>query len=236
MGAWENGVWNGALFDGRMLYVGCKTPKGFAARRLSKTSGGSGAAAQFAMVALRWPVGPSWRFLAHWASASLHLPLAALGSAPQMLSSDLATQGELSRRDKRRPPGGCAANPQKALRSKAFSARLPGRALGAREPWKPGKSGASHFFDKLWAAKPQRVLQPSLLAKPVLNPIAQGSGILPNYVGRGFLLGRYALRGRGGGGGAGATPQHGRRPPAGWAMPTRRRPPTLPLQAPAGHA
>ena len=45
-----------------------------------KTSGDSGAVAQFAMVALRRPVGPSWRSLAHWASASLHLPLAALGS------------------------------------------------------------------------------------------------------------------------------------------------------------
>ena len=41
---------------------------------------------------------------------------------PFRLSSDLATQGELSRRDKRRPPGGCASNPQKALRSKGFPA------------------------------------------------------------------------------------------------------------------
>ena len=35
---------------------------------------------QFAKVALRRPVGPSWRSLAHWASASLLPPLAALGS------------------------------------------------------------------------------------------------------------------------------------------------------------
>ena len=47
-----------------------------------KTPGGSGAAMQFAKVALRRPVGPSWRSLAHWASASLLPPLAALGFAP----------------------------------------------------------------------------------------------------------------------------------------------------------
>ena len=47
-----------------------------------KTPGGSGAAMQFAKIALRRPVGPSWRSLAHWASASLLPPLAALGFAP----------------------------------------------------------------------------------------------------------------------------------------------------------
>ena len=52
----------------------------------------------------------------------------------------------------REGPLGGAANPQKALRSKGFSAWLHGRALGAREPWKPRKSGISHFFDKLRAA------------------------------------------------------------------------------------
>ena len=50
-----------------------------------ETPGGSGAAMQFAKVALRRPVGPSWRSLAHWASASLLPPLAALGFAPRRL-------------------------------------------------------------------------------------------------------------------------------------------------------
>ena len=50
-----------------------------------KTSGGPGAAMQFAKVALRRPVGPSWRSLARWASASLLPPLAALGFAPRRL-------------------------------------------------------------------------------------------------------------------------------------------------------
>ena len=50
-----------------------------------KTLGGSGAAMQFAKVALRRPVGPSWRSLAHWASASLLPPLAALGFALRRL-------------------------------------------------------------------------------------------------------------------------------------------------------
>ena len=54
----------------------------FAAAACRKTPGGSGAAMQFAKVALRRPVGPSWRSLAHWASASLLPPLAALGFAP----------------------------------------------------------------------------------------------------------------------------------------------------------
>ena len=55
---------------------------GAAAAACRKTPGGSGAAMQFAKVALRRPVGPSWRSLAHWASASLLPPLAALGFAP----------------------------------------------------------------------------------------------------------------------------------------------------------
>ena len=50
-----------------------------------ETPGGSGAAMQFAKVALRRPVGPSWRSLAHWASASLLPPLAALGFALRRL-------------------------------------------------------------------------------------------------------------------------------------------------------
>ena len=50
-----------------------------------KTLGGSGTAMQFAKVALRRPVGPSWRSLAHWASASLLPPLAALGFALRRL-------------------------------------------------------------------------------------------------------------------------------------------------------
>ena len=53
-----------------------------------KTLGGSGAAMQFARVALRRPVGPSWRSLAHWASASLLPPLAALGFAPRQPGDD----------------------------------------------------------------------------------------------------------------------------------------------------
>ena len=86
---------------------------------------------QFAKVALRRPVGPSWRSLAHWASASLLPPLAALGFALRRLSSDLAA---------------CTANPQKALRSKGFSAWLPGRAVGVRVPWKSRKSGVKPLF------------------------------------------------------------------------------------------
>ncbi len=53
-----------------------------AASAWGEASGGSGDAMQFAKVALRRPVGPSWRSLAHWASASLLPPLAALGFAP----------------------------------------------------------------------------------------------------------------------------------------------------------
>ena len=110
--------------------------------RLPRNLWGFGDAMQFAKVALRRPVGPSWSSLAHWASTSLLPPLAALGShssqrsrcvgpwglpgaplltglpprssrhwrrsalPPRRLSSALAAQGELSRRDKRRPPGG----------------------------------------------------------------------------------------------------------------------------------
>ena len=50
--------------------------------RLPRNLWGFGDAMQFAKVALRRPVGPSWRSLAHWASASLLPPLAALGFAP----------------------------------------------------------------------------------------------------------------------------------------------------------
>ena len=114
--------------------------------RLPRNLWGFGDAMQFAKVALRRPVGPSWRSLAHWASASLLPPLAALGFAPRRLSSDLAAQGELSRRDKRRPPGGCASNPQKALRSRGFPAWLPARAVGARAPWKSRKGGVKPLF------------------------------------------------------------------------------------------
>ena len=53
------------------------------------------------------------------------------GRSPLWLYSDLATQGELPYRGKRRPPGGCAENPQKPLRSKAFPAFGAGRAIGA---------------------------------------------------------------------------------------------------------
>ena len=60
-------------------------PMGRPASACRKTPGGSGAAMQFAKVALRRPVGPSWRSLAHWASASLLPPLAALGFAPRRL-------------------------------------------------------------------------------------------------------------------------------------------------------
>ena len=79
----------------------------------------------------------------HWRRSAL---------PPRRLSSALAAQGELSRRDKRRPPGGCTANPQKALRSKGFPAWLPARAVGARAPWKSRKSGVKPVFRQAVAA------------------------------------------------------------------------------------
>ena len=52
------------------------------------------------------------------------------------------------------PLGGCTANPQKSLRSRGFPPWLPGRAVGARAPGNPRKSGASHFFDSLRRGMP----------------------------------------------------------------------------------
>ena len=52
---------------------------------------------------------------------------------------------------KRRSPGRLPSNLAACEKpaSQGSPAWLPGRVLSAREPWKPRKSGAGHFFDKL---------------------------------------------------------------------------------------
>ena len=116
------------------------------------------------------PVEPPWRFEAR---------------SPRRLQSDLAA---------------CTANPQKALRSKGFSAWIPGRASGAREPWKSRKSGASHFFDSLGPATCCRAF-----LMPILPLGARNAGQLPSV---------YEPAFRKGAGARGAAAFRGQRP--GW--------------------
>ena len=106
----------------------------------------------------------------HWRRSAL---------PPRRLSSALAAQGELSRRDKRRPPGGCAANPQKALRSRGFPAWLPARAVGARATWKSRKGGVKPLFRQGVTAAYSaafflckgRKKQPAAFGAPVAVPV-----------------------------------------------------------------
>ena len=72
------------------------------------------------------------------------------GRSPLWLYSDLATQGKLPRRGKRRPPGGCAANPQKALAQQGFPCiRCWPRHRRKHRMKKLKKVAFSHFFDTL---------------------------------------------------------------------------------------
>ena len=88
------------------------------------------------------------------------------GHSPLWLYSDLATQGELPRRGKRRPPGGCASERMKTQRFSYFAdfaARRPAAAgqfrpvsrggtscfLREAKPVKLKKVAFSHFFDTL---------------------------------------------------------------------------------------
>ena len=72
------------------------------------------------------------------------------GRSPLWLYSDLATQGELPCRGKRGPPGGCAANPQKALAQQGFPCiRCWPRHRRKHRMKKLKKVAFSHFFDTL---------------------------------------------------------------------------------------
>ena len=75
------------------------------------------------------------------------------GRSPLWLYSDLATQGELPRRGKRRPPGGSASNPQKALAQQGFPCiRCWPRHRRKHRMKKLKKVAFSHFFDTLGTA------------------------------------------------------------------------------------
>ena len=75
------------------------------------------------------------------------------GRSPLWLYSDLATQGELPCRGKRGPPGGCAANPQKALAQQGFPCiRCWPRHRRKHRMKKLKKVAFSHFFDTLKGA------------------------------------------------------------------------------------
>ena len=74
--------------------------------------------------------------------SSCRSPWGGKGRTPDSLSSDLAAQGKLSRRDKERPPGGYGKS-AKSLAAQGVPCMAPGRALGAREPWKLRTRGES---------------------------------------------------------------------------------------------
>ena len=72
------------------------------------------------------------------------------GRSPLRHKSDLATQGELPRRGKRRPPGGSAANPQKALAKQGFPCiRCCPRRRRKQRMKKTRVNGMSHLLENL---------------------------------------------------------------------------------------
>ena len=72
------------------------------------------------------------------------------GRSPLRHKSDLATQGELPRRGKRRPPGGSAANPQKALAKQGFPCiRCCPRRRRKHRMKKTRVNGMSHLLENL---------------------------------------------------------------------------------------
>ena len=89
------------------------------------------------------------------------------GRSPLWLYSDLATQGELPRRGKRRPPGGCASNPQKALAQQGFPCiRCWPRHRRKHRMKKLEKVAFSHFFDSLASASSPEAEVPILYCSP----------------------------------------------------------------------
>ena len=66
-----------------------------------------------------------------------------------MFNPALTTQGELPRRGKRRPPGGCASERMKTQRFSYFADFAARERMREAKPVKLKKVAFSHFFDTL---------------------------------------------------------------------------------------
>ena len=73
------------------------------------------------------------------------------GLQPLMFNPALTTQGELPRRGKRRPPGGCASERMKTQRFSYFAGFAARERMREAKPEKLKKVAFSHFFDTLKA-------------------------------------------------------------------------------------
>ena len=85
-------------------------------------------------------------------SAALSLsknPRVDKGRQPLMFNPALTTQGELPRRGKRRPPGGCASERMKTQRFSYFADFAARERMREAKPVKLKKVAFSHFFDTL---------------------------------------------------------------------------------------
>ncbi len=71
------------------------------------------------------------------------------GLQPLMFNPALTTQGELPRRGKRRPPGGCASERMKTQRFSYFAGFAARERMREAKPVKLKKVAFSHFFDTL---------------------------------------------------------------------------------------
>ena len=71
------------------------------------------------------------------------------GPQPLMFNPALTTQGELPRRGKRRPPGGCASERMKTERFSYFADFAARERMREAKPVKLKKVAFSHFFDTL---------------------------------------------------------------------------------------
>ena len=71
------------------------------------------------------------------------------GPQPLMFNPALTTQGELPRRGKRRPPGGCASERMKTQRFSYFADFAARERMREAKPVKLKKVAFSHFFDTL---------------------------------------------------------------------------------------
>ena len=71
------------------------------------------------------------------------------GPQPLIFNPALPTQGELPRRGKRRPPGGCASERMKTQRFSYFADFAARERMREAKPVKLKKVAFSHFFDTL---------------------------------------------------------------------------------------
>ena len=84
-----------------------------------------------------------------YSKQSVKKPRVDKGPQPLMFNPALTTQGELPRRGKRRPTGGCASERMKTQRFSYFAFGAD-RAIGAStECKKLEKVAFSHFFDSI---------------------------------------------------------------------------------------